>query len=154
MGKLHDSAVILRVFNQVRDGSYSWTTKTEVYIITSSDPSLVGPYLPLHHGYPKTYVTRMLFGENDTTQTIYYGMLSEEHLGENLKNILEDKKTGLMSFDDLRVYQDLELVGLACLFTAGNAINKFMHRSLSSMSVTRIKKTDMPAPIQPRFTLN
>ena len=146
-----ESAVIIRIYHSVPSsrGSFEWKTETDVYVLLSNDASLVEPYLPLHHGLPKYYTARMPFDHGKVGERLYYGMLAEEHLGEDMKKLLDDDEKGLMSFADLRVYRDLELIGLASFLTAGNGINKFMHRPLSQMSVTRIQKADMPAPLRP-----
>lgn len=118
-GPLSKSLVVLKISEQ----DVPW------YVLVT-DGSLFQSDMPLS---TRRYAGHLTIGEH-TYKELKFGMYDEKDFSDKFGG----KGAKFMNFKDVRVYQDVELIALAALFTAGNLINAIMHLPLSSMQVARI----------------
>lgn len=124
-GPLSKSLVVLKIFEQGNG----------VFYVLVTDGGLFQSVMPLWSA--RVYGRHLTIGEH-TYKELKFGMYDENTFSDQFGG-KEAVEKMFMKFDDIRVYQDVELIALASLFTAGNVINKIRRLPLSSVQVARIK---------------
>ena len=126
------------LFNSIVVVEIKQSNYTQYVILTANDEinirtlcaSTKGAYVNLNsnlyigcHHYPR----------------LFFILCSGQPLSQNISEMFgKDLQQGLVDFNDLSVYKDVELIGLASLISAGRLVNKLLHTPLVRMRITRI----------------